>query len=713
MDDKKNHAIGSTHHSDNGKETSGLVEVAGLKQDTSVREIRAEKMDAILQKEEVIDLTELADSVSEVQEADAPKQATADRKKTGKPAQTETDEKKPDSPAQTGADGKKPGSPKQTGADGKKPGSPAQTGTDGKKPDSPKQAENGRRTPVTTEKPEDGRKNTVKSGATKETQDGKDASGNSGGQAGEKKKSTPQDKEHEAGEDVTQELAVSEAYESKNPVIPADRTQKFLRIGLSSVAALLLLIYAAGAIYYSGHFYKDATINGVDVSGMKVQEADQALEDFYEHYVLNLKTISADDIEIDGDDISIKISPAEQAESVIRKQGAARWFINAFEPHAYEVHVNTSWDQNALDGILASLDILNEKKMKSPQDAHVGVEDGKFAIIAEKNGNTILPGQFTKIVEKALSEVQKEVDLVEYGCYLLPKVHADDPELKQELEQKRAYESKSVTLKLDDLAIEPGMELYDKVLEKNGTSFSVSRKLVREYVAELAKQYNTVGSDRSFVTSFQDKEIQVTGPSYGYEMDEEATAEALYRALSGGTEKTVDVVFIKTGSTLLGKNDIGKTYIEVNLSEQRVIAYKNGRVIAEGDCVSGNESEGHGTCIGLYAIQNKQSPTVLRGEKKPVTRTITKKKKGKKITETKTTYEYEYESPVTYWMPFNGGIGLHDAAGWRSAYGGSIYYYSGSHGCVNLPLDLAKNIYNNFDIGTPVVVYFWDNENRK
>lgn len=64
-------------------------------------------------------------------------------------------------------------------------------------------------------------------------------------------------------------------------------------------------------------------------------------------------------------------------------------------------------------------------------------------------------------------------------------------------------------------------------------------------------------------------------------------------------------------------------------------------------------------------------------------------------------------------MQFNGGEGLHDAAGWRSAYGGSIYYYSGSHGCVNLPLDLAKTLYNTMEVGDPVIVYFWDNENRK
>ena len=55
-------------------------------------------------------------------------------------------------------------------------------------------------------------------------------------------------------------------------------------------------------------------------------------------------------------------------------------------------------------------------------------------------------------------------------------------------------------------------------------------------------------------------------------------------------------------------------------------------------------------------------------------------------------------------MPFNGGEGLHDA-NWRWEFGGEIYQWSGSHGCVNLPYYLAEVIYNNMDIGTPVIVF--------
>ena len=64
----------------------------------------------------------------------------------------------------------------------------------------------------------------------------------------------------------------------------------------------------------------------------------------------------------------------------------------------------------------------------------------------------------------------------------------------------------------------------------------------------------------------------------------------------------------------------------------------------------------------------------------------------------------DYETPVTFWMPFNGGIGLHDAT-WRGRFGGSIYRGNGSHGCVNLPYSAAEKIFKSLSPGEPVVVY--------
>lgn len=93
--------------------------------------------------------------------------------------------------------------------------------------------------------------------------------------------------------------------------------------------------------------------------------------------------------------------------------------------------------------------------------------------------------------------------------------------------------------------------------------------------------------------------------------------------------------------------------------------YKDGEKVLESDFVSGNVSRGHTTPPGIFSITYKQRDAVLKGE--------------------------GYASPVKFWMPFNGGIGFHDAS-WRSSFGGSIYKSGGSHGCVNMPYDKAKEL---------------------
>jgi frataxin-like iron-binding protein CyaY len=502
-----------------------------------------------------------------------------------------------------------------------------------------------------------------------------------------------------------------------SPVVVTDTGKKSGKgplIALGIVASLLIIAYISGFIYFSGHFYQDVAINGLNVSNMNSDVAKIVLDNFYKDYKLTIEPIDSDDIVISADDIDAKITVNDSFSDIFKQQEPALWFVNMFNHHDYTVNASATWNEDKLTDIVSNLSILDEKKMVKPADAYVGVEDGKFAIIKEVMGSTIKEETFDKALHDSLSTVQASLDLVEAGCYKLPKVYSDDEALKKELEGKNEYAQYEIKIQMDDLLLEPGMELYEAVLQKKVDKYEISKSKVDNYVKELADKYDSLDKERKFTTSFGNRVITIKGKAFGYVLNQEKTKADLYSALTAGKSSTVEATFDSKGKSLIGENDIGDTYVEVNLSEQRVIAYKDGKKIAEGDCVSGNESAGHGTDTGLYEIQDKLSPTVLRGEKKPVTKTEVKKnKKGKKVKKEVTKYEYEYESPVTYWLQFNGGQGLHDAAGWRSAYGGSIYYYSGSHGCVNLPLDLAKTLYQNFEVGDPVIVYFWDNENRK
>ena len=91
-------------------------------------------------------------------------------------------------------------------------------------------------------------------------------------------------------------------------------------------------------------------------------------------------------------------------------------------------------------------------------------------------------------------------------------------------------------------------------------------------------------------------------------------------------------------------------------------------------------SNGNTTPDGVCGITYKTTNAVLRGR--------------------------DYETPVNYWMPFNGNVGMHDAT-WRSEFGGDIYLTNGSHGCINLPLDMAAAIYEYMSTGFPVICYYY------
>ena len=124
----------------------------------------------------------------------------------------------------------------------------------------------------------------------------------------------------------------------------------------------------------------------------------------------------------------------------------------------------------------------------------------------------------------------------------------------------------------------------------------------------------------------------------------------------------------------------GRTYIDISIEKQRVILFENGRKVMESACVTGTPNRERATHYGSFRINYKQRNRILRGSQKL------------------------YEAFVSYWMPFDGGIGLHDAT-WRGSFGGNIYKSNGSHGCINLPPAFAKQLYERVTVGMPVYVH--------
>ena len=179
-----------------------------------------------------------------------------------------------------------------------------------------------------------------------------------------------------------------------------------------------------------------------------------------------------------------------------------------------------------------------------------------------------------------------------------------------------------------------------------------------DYVAQLAADHDTVGTERQFQTT-SGRTVSVSGSAYGWKIDQDGEVAQLTQEIQSGAQTTREPVYSMRANSY-GVNDLGNTYIEVDLTEQYMWYYQDGNVIFESDIVSGLASDPERkTPPGIFTLYYKKSPDVLRG---------TKKADG----------TYSYEQPVTYWMPFNGGIGFHDAD-WQPYFGGDRYLTGGSH----------------------------------
>lgn len=211
--------------------------------------------------------------------------------------------------------------------------------------------------------------------------------------------------------------------------------------------------------------------------------------------------------------------------------------------------------------------------------------------------------------------------------------------------------------------------------EKNNVS--VASEQITAYVDRLADKWDTVGKAKKLKTS-TGKEVEVEGGDYGWKIDREKETEELTKIILAGETATREPEYEKTASSR-GKKDYGNTYVEVDLTAQHLTYHKDGEVILESDFVSGNEAKGWNTPTGAYGLYYKERNRILRGQ--------------------------GYASPVSFWMPFNGGVGFHDAK-WRGSFGGTYYKRNGSHGCINLPYSAAKTLYDNIEAGCAVLVYY-------
>ena len=445
-----------------------------------------------------------------------------------------------------------------------------------------------------------------------------------------------------------------------------------------------ILLVAAGGVYvgmsqkYKTRFFPNTQINGVDASGKTAAEVQELIAEGVNGYTLTITERNNQTETIAGTDIKLHAEFDGSLEKMVATQNPFAWLWH-MKQEEYTIGTMVAYDDAALESQIRNLSCLDPEKAVEPVNAKISeyVSGQGYSIEPEQEGTAVEAEKLTQAVTGAIENLQDHLSLEEADVYKKPTVLKDDASLAEQLDKMNKYAKMSVTYQFgDSTETLNGDQIHAWLIANADGSVSVDSSKVSEYVSEMAKAHNTSNKAKTLKTSYGST-IQVSGGTYGWKINQAAETEALAAIIASGESTTREPEYSQKAASH-GANDYGDTYVEINLTGQHLFFYKEGKLVVESDFVSGNLAKGWGTPAGSYPLAYKQKNAVLKGE--------------------------NYRTPVNYWMPFNNGIGMHDAK-WRSSFGGTIYKTGGSHGCINLPPSVAKTIFDNISAGTPVICY--------
>ena len=477
---------------------------------------------------------------------------------------------------------------------------------------------------------------------------------------------------------------------------------------LTAIMAVgLLLVFTGCSKKTLTNFMEGTTINGIDVSGKTLDEAQEILKNSINDYSIEI-TLDGVKFTMTGAQLGLTYSDKFDIREILlleEENGDKNGL--SFRADVFSVKDEKKTEEAMVAAYTASLaekaaenkadtsavEETNEEKptdsntsgLTDPTAAHIAYDAavGAFVGVDGEPGEFTDYSEATKNLIEAAEKLETKATLKSKQGYSEGEKAKDSTEVKNALTSANAYLDIELTYSFTPSGGSTSYETVSKdtiaswlAVQADGLTVDIDTNSVSAYCAELSEKYSTSSSTSQFKTHYGSY-ISVRVPSAGQTVDTDKLYDDLYSCVKNKTSGSRTAPY-STASNSSGIVDFGGNYVEVDLDAQQVYVHKNYQLVVSSGCVSGSVADGYRTPTGVYTIKYKETDTYLVGA--------------------------TYRSWVNFWVPFNGGIGFHDAS-WRSSFGGSYYLYSGSHGCINMPYSAAKSLYNNVSAGTYVVVY--------
>ena len=455
------------------------------------------------------------------------------------------------------------------------------------------------------------------------------------------------------------------------------KKKKYLYVMLI-LLIIFVLMYFLFSSYYDNHFYKNTVINGIDASNMTVDQVEKAINEKVKTYSLTLEERNDISEQIKEEDIGLHIVLGTSPTDIMREQNKSSWLSSLFKTSGLDINASLAYDKAKLKDQFDDLMCFDEANVMEPANAYISeYGNNGYEIIPEVPGTKIKADIFYDAVDNSILALESSISLGTIACYEEPEITSEYPKLINAVNEMNKLAGSKITYEFgDDIETVDGERISEWISVTDDYKVNLDEEGIKEFVDYIGKNYNSFGRTRTFKTSYGDV-LQISGGDYGWWLNRVQEISELKELILAGAQQVKTPAYYQTAQQY-GDDDIGSTYVEINLTAQHLFFYKDGSLIVEADIVSGNVSKDFGTPVGTYPVQYEEKDAILVGE--------------------------DYASPVKYWMPFNKNIGLHDAS-WRDEFGKDIYLTNGSHGCINMPPAAAKKVFENIARGVAVVVY--------
>ncbi|MDO4432556.1 MAG: peptidoglycan binding domain-containing protein [Aerococcaceae bacterium] len=452
---------------------------------------------------------------------------------------------------------------------------------------------------------------------------------------------------------------------------------------LKKIVALIVLsaiVYAGGVYYFNGRFLLNTKFGDIEVGGLTLAQASQKIQTTLESKTIAIHEKDKEIASVTLKDLEKTYALDNTLKAKLNEQNSFLWGPALVEPEQYEGFgsADIQLDTAALEKTLATQGIDNAKR-QAPQDAVVKYteEDGYHVVGGEVGTQVDFRVLGEQLVEGA-STVRLE------DSYTAPKIDKNHGSVTSKMGAIDKVADINITLQIADEDVQiPRKTIENWLYFDDEQNVLVDESLVREYVQSLEDTYNTFGKTRTFQSTLQGT-VEVPPGILGWGIDVEVETANLLADLDAGKDVKREPATYSTGGIANAKDDIGGTYIEVDITHQMMYLYVDNEPVVSSNVVTGQPAAP--TTPGANAIIEMLRDTELTG----VNHILNK----------------EYKVPVQYWMRFDyNAQGIHDAS-WQSSFGGDTHLWSGSLGCVNTPIDVVAYIYETVDYGTPVIVFY-------